>query len=177
MKFFSIITAALLPLVAISSPLNAVRDFEAEAAAKALAVKTSNNAHKVRDLDAEAAGLIKRGTKYCDIVHVSTEVDCLLLEGVAGRHMIDLMVAVIRWLNSLKAVFSTRMRTMLHVLSLIGSHFDEHWYDKFVDVTPDSSPEMQQIGKSMEIFSKFPVRMLRIKDLAAHDRTLLCPVI
>ncbi|EPE36970.1 hypothetical protein GLAREA_09133 [Glarea lozoyensis ATCC 20868] len=76
MKFFSIITAALLPLVAISSPLNAVRDFEAEAAAKALAVKTSNNAHKVRDLDAEAAGLIKRGTKYCDIVHVSTEVDC-----------------------------------------------------------------------------------------------------
>ena len=62
MKLFSIVTAALLPVAAISTPLN-----------------------KVRDLDAEAAGLVKKATQYCDIVNVVTEVDCWALPKHGGN--------------------------------------------------------------------------------------------
>jgi len=90
MKLFTILTTALLPFVVMSNPLNAVRDFEAEAAAKALAAKTSHDAQKVRDLNAESAGLIKRATEYCDIVNVATEVDCWWLpkHGGNGNHKV-----------------------------------------------------------------------------------------
>jgi hypothetical protein len=84
MKFCSIITAALLPFAAVCSPLNVVRDFKIDSPARALAVKNSQEAHEVRDLDAEAAGLIKRATRYCDIVHVATEVDCWYLPKHGG---------------------------------------------------------------------------------------------
>jgi hypothetical protein len=90
MKLFSIITAALLPVATMSTPLNAVRDFDAEAASKALLAKTASNPHAVRDLDAEAAGLVKKATQYCDIVNVATEVDCWWLpkHGGNGNHKV-----------------------------------------------------------------------------------------
>jgi hypothetical protein len=89
MKLFSIITAALLPVAAMSTPLNAVRDFDAEAASKALLAKTAST-HTVRDLNAEAAGLVKKATQYCDIVNVVTEVDCWYLpkHGGTGNHKV-----------------------------------------------------------------------------------------
>jgi hypothetical protein len=89
MKLFSIITAALLPVAAMSTPLNAVRDFDAEATSKALLAKTAST-HTVRDLDAETAGLVKKATQYCDIVNVVTEVDCWYLpkHGGTGNHKV-----------------------------------------------------------------------------------------
>jgi hypothetical protein len=51
MKFSTIIASALLPIATLGSPLQAIRDAEAE-----------------------SAGIFKRAT--CDIVHVATTVDC-----------------------------------------------------------------------------------------------------
>lgn len=58
MHFITALTAALLPLAAVASPLTAV---------------------STRDDAAEAVGLVERADKYCDVVHVATTVDCWLL--------------------------------------------------------------------------------------------------
>jgi hypothetical protein len=66
MKFSAIIASALLPLVILSSPLEAIRDASPETRSRSVA--------RARNAEAESARIFKRAT--CDIVHVATTVDC-----------------------------------------------------------------------------------------------------
>lgn len=73
MKFITIITAALLPLMALASPVGK----SSLSPEEAQALKVTSIA-EARDVSAEDVGLVKRN-KSCSVVHVVTEVDCWYL--------------------------------------------------------------------------------------------------
>jgi hypothetical protein len=72
MHFITILTAALLPLAALASPLVDSSLTTDEVIANKLSTIQK------RDEAAEAVGLVKRD-KSCSVVNVVTEVDCWLL--------------------------------------------------------------------------------------------------
>ncbi|KFY02019.1 hypothetical protein V495_00415 [Pseudogymnoascus sp. VKM F-4514 (FW-929)] len=78
MRFINVITAALLPIAALTSPLATTSISEEEAVALKFSAITT------RDDDAEAVGLLKR-SKSCDVVNVVTEVDCWWLPKHNGK--------------------------------------------------------------------------------------------
>lgn len=82
MKFFTILTAAFLPLTALASPTITAPLSSEEARSLKLA-----SIAKARDASAEVVGLVKRNKK-CDIVNVVTEVDCWLLPKHGGNRNI-----------------------------------------------------------------------------------------
>jgi hypothetical protein len=88
MKLFSIIAAALLPLAALSSPLNAIEARDAEITAEEANILKNGGAIAVRDAAAESIGLLKRN--LCDVVNVVTTVDCWWLpkHGGNGNHYV-----------------------------------------------------------------------------------------
>lgn len=86
MKFFSIITTALLPLAVLASPVAEPTTNMSDE--EAYLLKTAS-AVAARDADAESAGLFKRN-EFCDIVNVVTEVDCWWLpkHNGSGNHKV-----------------------------------------------------------------------------------------
>ncbi|KFY05837.1 hypothetical protein V492_08272 [Pseudogymnoascus sp. VKM F-4246] len=84
MKFITILTAAVLPLVALASPISGASLSLEEAETLKM-----TSAAEARDVSAEAAGLVKRN-KSCDVVNVATEVDCWWLpkHNGSGNHKV-----------------------------------------------------------------------------------------
>jgi hypothetical protein len=79
MQLITILTAAILPLTALASPIADTSLTQDEAQAQRLSII------KTRDDAAEAAGLVKRADKFCDVVNVVTTVDCWLLPKHGGN--------------------------------------------------------------------------------------------
>ncbi|KAL5348923.1 hypothetical protein ACLOAV_006348 [Pseudogymnoascus australis] len=80
MHFVTVLTAVLLPLTALASPLASSPLSHEEAQA----LKTSDI--QTRDDAAEAVGLAKRKNRFCDVVNVATTVDCWFLPKHKGNN-------------------------------------------------------------------------------------------